>query len=87
MDRLLDWWGDERYGKNLGHMRRFWSGEGKYVISVNTSQHIYRRIFNDDESVRRAQLQLKVQSTLPGLNLPGMWADYGTVSTARFWGG
>jgi hypothetical protein len=85
MDRLLEWY--PHYTADLERVRRFWQGEGRYLISVNTARHYYRQLFDDDEILRKAALNLEYQAGLPGLQLPSFYPDWGTVTTARYWGG
>jgi hypothetical protein len=66
---------------------RFWAGEGRYLISVQTLAYDYRKNFDEPAARRLIPRHLEVQAALPGLNLPGVLADWGTVSTARYWGG
>jgi hypothetical protein len=87
MDRLLAWYGEENYARQLARARRFWAGEGRCVVSVQSSHQAYRQTFKPEEILRRAPENLRHQATLPGLNLPSFFPDFGTVSTARYWGG
>ena len=87
MDQLLQWYGAAAYQANLERVRRFWNGEGRYVISVYATQHAYRQTFNDAQILASAPRHLQDQAGLPGLNLPSFYADFGTVSTAKYWGG
>ena len=85
MDRLLTWF--ETYEANLDRVRAFWRGEGRYTISVYSTQHNYRQVFDGDVILKEAPRHLRAQAALPGLNLPSLYADWGTVSTAKYWGG
>ena len=86
MDELLSWFGTERYEQDLASVERFWAGEGRFLISLTTSKHGYRQNF-DGNPVQMAAENLRAQASLPGINLPSLFADYGTISTARYWGG
>ena len=86
-DRLLTWFGAEDYARQLDQVRRFWAGEGRYVVSLQTSAHPYRQAFDEADMCRAAAAQLEAQAALPGMNLPSLFADFGTISVARYWGG
>jgi len=85
MDQIKEWFTD--YEKDLERVRRFWRGEGRYLISLTTGQEYYRQIFDDAEILRKAPKHLEIQASLSGTNLPSFFADFGTVSTAKYWGG
>lgn len=87
MDRLVDWFGQERLQSDMQRVRRFWAGEGRHIVSINTTRHGYRQIFDDAKMAELAVRNLQEQASLPGVNLPAVFADYGTISTARYWGG
>jgi len=54
---------------------------------VNASQDTYRQVFDEAAILERAPSNLRAQAQMPGLNLPAFFADFGTVSTAKHWGG
>jgi hypothetical protein len=85
MDQLLAWF--ETYDADRDRVRAFWDGAGRYIISVYSTQHNYRQVFDGDVIVREAPRHLRAQADLPGLNMPSLYADWGTVSTAKYWGG
>jgi hypothetical protein len=85
MDQLLAWF--ETYEADLDRVRTFWRGEGRYVVSVYSTQHNYRQVFDGGVIIEEAPRHLQAQAELPGLNLPSLYADWGTVSTAKYWGG
>lgn len=86
MDQLRQFF--PHYERHLARVRQFWAGEGeRFIISITTGQHYYRQVFDDAEILRRAPLQLQAQGQLPGINLPGFFVDWGTISTAKYWGG
>jgi len=87
MDRILEWYGADNYHARLETVRRFWTGEGRHLVSLSTTQHNYRQTFDDETMLREAPHQLQYMAGLPGLNLPAFLADFGTISTARYWGG
>jgi hypothetical protein len=81
-DQLLSWFGAVRYYRDLAHVRRFWAGEGRHVVSVQTSRFAYRQNFDDEAVAALATEQLREQAAMPGVNPPALFADFGTVSTA-----
>ena len=85
MDQVRAWFKD--YEADLELVRRFWQGEGRYIISLTTGQENYRQSFNDADILDKAPRHLEFQAGLPGTNLPSFFADFGTVSTAKYWGG
>lgn len=85
MDILRQWY--PNYDTDLKKVQQFWSGEGRYIISVTTNQHPYRQIFDDAETLQRAPQNLLAQAQCPGVNLPSFFVDWGTISTAKYWGG
>jgi hypothetical protein len=54
---------------------------------VNSSRSAYRQVFDEQRILESAPRNLEHQATLPGVNLPSFFADFGTVSTAKYWGG
>ncbi|MBN1782427.1 hypothetical protein JW948_14930 [bacterium] len=86
-DRLLEWIGRSRYQADMNRIRAFWRGEGRYLVSVNTTAHAYRQVFDDARILALAPRNLETQSRLPGTSMPAFFADFGTVSTAKYWGG
>ncbi len=87
MDRIADWFGADVLDERLDRIRRFWGGEGRYLVTVQSTTASYRQCFDDETIVARALENLEHQATLPGVNLPTFFPDFGTVSTAKHWGG
>ncbi len=87
MDEILKMFGEEHYSNILEQARRFWQGEGRYVISVNPVKHNYRQLFDLKRMEALAELHLADQAAMPGISLPIVTTDWGTISTARYWGG
>ena len=85
MDQIRQWF--TNYEKDLDRVRRFWQGEGRYLISLTTANENYRQSFNDEVMLGKAPKNLEFQAGLPGINLPSFFADFGTISTAKYWGG
>ncbi len=87
MDQLLTWFGEQRYHDTLARIRRFWAGEGRVLVSMTSDHAYYRQHFDDDAVVELVIENLRDQARLPGVNLPCYCPDFGTVSTAKYWGG
>ncbi len=87
MDKVLDWFGEDGYRERLERVRRFWDGEGRSIVSVTTSKGFYRQLFDVDAMCGQIPENLESQAMLPGTNLPSVFGDFGTVSTAKYWGG
>lgn len=87
MDKILQWFGQDRIEANLQKIRRFWTGQERYIISITSPKDFYRQDPDPQEMVRKAVLNLEHQAQLPGTNIPTLCADFGTVSTAKYWGG
>jgi hypothetical protein len=85
MDQLRQWY--TNYETDLERVYRFWKGEGRCLVSINSTQHYYRQTFDDAVLLREAPLHLAAESKLPALQLPSFFADWGTVTTAKYWGG
>ncbi len=87
MDHLLQLYGEQRYHQTLDRITRFWGGEGRCLISVVTWEAAYRQTFDDDVILERVPEHLRLMAGLPGVQMPYLFADFGTVSTAKYWGG
>ena len=87
MDKIVEWLGEGEWERRLERVRRFWAGEGRVMVSVESGVGAYRQLFDDAKILEQAPLNFQAQAALPGCNLPSFAADYGTVSTARYWGG
>lgn len=85
MDHLRAWF--THYDRDLDRINRFWDGEGRCLISLTTWAASYRQTFDDAVMLARAPENLRAQAALPGANLPCFFADFGTVTTAKYWGG
>jgi len=73
--------------KNKIILRRFWKGSIRTVWSSYPHEHQYRQIVDTDEMVSEAILNLSCGTGMPGINIPRFTVDFGTISTASFWGG
>ncbi len=87
MDKLINWFGAEVYERRLSQIRRFWEGEGRIMVTVDSAKDSYRQVFDEDRICKLAPANFEALSQLPGCNMPAFYADFGTVSTARYWGG
>jgi len=87
VDRLLSLFGEDRYHADLDRVRRFWAGEGRAIVSMTSDRAAYRQNFNDEEILAKAVENLRDQARLPGVNIPSYFPDFGTISTAKYWGG
>ena len=85
MDQIRQWF--KSYDKDLERVKRFWQGEGRYLNSLTTGFENYRQSFDDEVMLNKAPKNLEFQGNLEGINLPSFFADFGTISTARYWGG
>ena len=75
------------YQSNLDNLNRFWNGVGRYVISVYPLQNSYNKCFDMEKMLALAPLHLADQVGLPGASMPVVIPDWGTISTAKYWGG
>jgi len=69
------------------HLRRFWQGDISTVYSSYPIDFEYRQLENIEEMAENAVLNLAAGVGMPGCNIPRLVIDFGTVSTAAFWGG
>ncbi len=86
-DQILEWFGEQRYSRQIEQVRSFWAGRGRAIVSVYPEKCDYRQVFDEQQMLRDAPKHLKAQAEMPGISLPNVWADFGTISTARYWGG
>jgi len=77
----------KNFQSGVERVRRFWGGEGRCIASVTSQREMYRQMDDLDQMARKAALNLDHQLSLPGVNIPTLIADFGTVTTARYWGG
>ena len=87
MDTLLRWFGTDEYDTRLERIRAFWGGAERFLVTVNAAADQYRQTFDPAIILDRAPRNLEEQARLPGVNLPTFFADFGTISTAKYWGG
>jgi len=69
-------------------LRRFWAGDGpRAVVSLHDSEFNYRQIEGDDLIVENAVKSILASANLSEDYLPWFGPDFGTISTARAFGG
>jgi hypothetical protein len=68
-------------------LREFWAGKGKTVYSAYLEVPTYRQVVNRDEMIKKAIQNILLSAKLPGFNIPRFIPDFGTISTASYWGG
>lgn len=86
-DKLIEWYGIEKYRTMLQKIYNFWQGKGRFIVSVQSSYCMYRQERNSNIILEQAIKNLEHQALLPGINMPTFFADFGTTSTAKYWGG
>lgn len=87
-DKIVQWFGADILRAREERARRFWQGEGRYCISMPfSSTHWYRQMFDDEMMLAEAEGWLEAISRNPGMNFPTFYADLGTITTAKYWGG
>jgi uroporphyrinogen-III decarboxylase len=87
MDQLVEWFGKERCSRDLERVEQFWNGQGRCLASITSMENMYRQLDDLNKMAELAVENLKDQARLPGVNIPTLIADFGTVTTAKYWGG
>jgi hypothetical protein len=87
MDKILEWFGERAIKNNLSRIEQFWNGTGKCLVSITTSESLYRQLDDTDQMAKLAVENLRAQAKVPGINMPVLTADFATVTTAAYWGG
>lgn len=75
-----------REKKTEEHLRKVWKGEIPVTYSC-IAHPIYRQVEDTEEYVRLAVQNILENGKYPGYNPPRLITDFGTVSTASYWGG
>lgn len=86
-DLLTTWYTPTRLARDEAIVRRFWAGEGRALATLQLWPHPYRQSFSDETMLAEVPRQLEAIADLPGLTTPCLHADFGTISTAKYWGG
>ena len=73
--------------KTKAILRRFWEGNSKTVYSTYSLEYDYRQMENIDNLEKNVLLNLDDGHQMPGYNIPRLLIDFGTISTASYWGG
>jgi hypothetical protein len=87
MDKIIEWFGEENLKKTEERIKAFLRGEERFIISVPSNLEYYRQNLDEDDVMRKAAINLKSQSKIPGLTMPSFFADFGTVTMASYFGG
>ena len=77
----------DKLNKTRKILRKFWNGDFKTVYSSYSSDYDYRQTENMMTMVDLACKNLQSEADLSGYNIPRLMVDFGTVSTAAYWGG
>ncbi|MCC5828656.1 MAG: hypothetical protein JJU36_04340 [Phycisphaeraceae bacterium] len=86
-DLATRWFGAEKLRSRLKTVEAFWSGQGRHLVSITTGKHGYRQLRDAAAILKSIGPNLKAQAEVPGVNLPSLFPDYGTISLPRYWGG
>lgn len=69
-------------------LRRFWAGDGpRAVLTINNGAYPIRQLEDDDLTVENGVMQILTSAELSDDYLPWFGPDFGTISTAIYWGG
>lgn len=85
MDKIREWY--RSYDLHLEQIRNFWAGQGTYMVSLQTTKHSTRQVYDEKILLQQVPLNLEALAQLPGINLPSFSPGWGSVSTAKYWGG
>lgn len=69
------------------HLRKVWSGEIPRTFSSLSMTPGYRQMSDMARAAEMAAENILSNAQYPGYNVPRVVVDYGTVSTAEYWGG
>lgn len=78
---------NEKTEKSMQYLRDLWSGKKKTAFSAFPNEPSYRQIGDKEEMISKFLEYLEKGTSLPGFNVPRFIPDFGTVSTASYWGG
>ena len=85
--RFIDLYPDSVLDILRKHLRKFWQGDISTVYSSYPVDFEYRQLENIEKMAENAVLNITAGVEMPGYNIPRLVIDFGTVSTASFWGG
>ncbi len=68
-------------------LRKFWKKELRTVWSSYSHNHQYRQLDNHEEMVSEAAANILECAAMPGTNITRFTIDFGTTTTASYWGG
>jgi hypothetical protein len=74
------------YKTAVNAIRAFWDGQGRVMASVYPGRYLAFEA-SDKEILSDGQDYVRRLTALPGSNVPTMFPDFGTISTAKHWGG
>ncbi len=72
--------------KNKKILRNFINGKGKTVFSGYTAKSEYRQVADFNKMVSLACDNILLNKKMPGINVPRIMCDFGTTSTAEYFG-
>ena len=72
---------------NKAILRKFWENKIRTVWSAYSCENQYRQMEDHNLMISEAAENLKKCATIPGIIVPRFTIDFGTISTASFWGG
>jgi hypothetical protein len=87
MDLIRHWFGQENIQRDWERVRRFWNGEGRCLANITLGAHRPRQDTTEEARFPLHRASLEQQARVPGLNIPSVFSDYGTVSNPKYWGG
>ena len=77
----------ERIQQTEAFLRDLWRGSEKTAFSAYPSEPNYRQMADAEEMAQTAAQNILLGANIPGHNIPRLIADFGTVTTAAYWGG
>lgn len=88
MSQFASWYPEELLAAREEKLRGFWAAAGpRALLSVHSAATPYRQLADDDLMVERAVQEILASAHLSDDYLPWFGPDFGTVSTAKYWGG
>ncbi|MCL2708038.1 MAG: hypothetical protein FWF03_02860 [Defluviitaleaceae bacterium] len=87
MTRFGEAYPDSRLEATKKHLRAFWEGKVKTAYTCVTQEPYYRQLRDHAQMAVNAAENIIANSKYPGHYVPKLICDFGTVSTASFFGG